>query len=196
VTGRVGGRSDLLRFVLDPDGVVTPDFSGALPGRGAWVAAERTAVEEAGRRMAFSRAFRREARLRAGLDPAAFAGEVETALAARALSALGLARRAGDVAPGYEKARARAETGAAALVLIARDAADGGAEKLARAAGATPVCRAFDAAAQSAALGLDGVVYAALSPGGAADRLLVELRRLAGFRAGAAATTPAPLKPE
>lgn len=185
MTGRAGGKSDFLRFVLDPEGIVTPDLAERLPGRGAWVCANRNAVENAARRMAFSRAFRREAKLRGGSDPEAFAGEVETALAGRALAALGLARRAGAVATGAEKARALAESGGAALVLIARDAADGGAEKFARAAGAAPICRAFDAAAQSAALGLDGVVYAALRRGAAADRLIFEWRRLEAYRAGA-----------
>lgn len=186
MTGRAGAKSEFLRFVLDPDGVVTPDLGGRLPGRGAWVLASREAVERAARRMAFSRAFRREARLAAGADPEGFAAGIEVLLAARARSALGLARRAGAVAPGFEKARALAEAGGAALLLIARDAADGGADKLARAAGGAPVLRVFDAAELASALGLPGVVYAALGRGPQAERLAFELRRLEAYRGGAA----------
>ena len=49
----------LLRFVLSPQEEVVPDINGKLPGRGVWVTARRIAVEEAVRRRAFQRAFKK-----------------------------------------------------------------------------------------------------------------------------------------
>ena len=62
------------------------------------------------------------------------------------------------------------------------DAADGGAEKLARIAGLTPVVRAFSIARQSGALGIDKAVHVIIGPGPHANRFLREIERLAGFR--------------
>ena len=36
--------TELLRFVLDPDGRVTPDLRNRLPGRGVWVSANAATV--------------------------------------------------------------------------------------------------------------------------------------------------------
>jgi len=42
VSGEVMAEERLIRFVAGPDGVVTPDLARKLPGRGLWVAADRT----------------------------------------------------------------------------------------------------------------------------------------------------------
>lgn len=174
----------LVRFALSPDGVVTPDLSAKLPGRGAWVEASRAAIEKAAARGLFARAFRREARAPEGL-----ADLVEAGLEKRALSAIGLARRAGAAAVGFDQAAAAARAGAV-CVISAADAADGGAEKLARAARAGRIVRAFSVASLSAALGKDGVRHIALSKGQPADRFLEEATRLSGFRPVFAPSAP------
>ena len=55
--------SELIRFVIGPEGEVVADIKSRLPGRGLWVTATRDALNEAIRRRAFSRGFRREVRL-------------------------------------------------------------------------------------------------------------------------------------
>ena len=40
-------KEELIRFVLCPVGVVTPDLSEKLPGRGIWVSAKSSALLEA-----------------------------------------------------------------------------------------------------------------------------------------------------
>jgi predicted RNA-binding protein YlxR (DUF448 family) len=55
--------SDLIRFVIGPDGEAVPDVKNKLPGRGLWVTATRDAVGEAVKRKAFARGFKREVRL-------------------------------------------------------------------------------------------------------------------------------------
>ena len=39
-------KEAMIRFVLSPDNVVTPDIAARLPGRGVWVAAERRHVSQ------------------------------------------------------------------------------------------------------------------------------------------------------
>jgi hypothetical protein len=50
-------RSELIRFVAK-DGVVIPDPSKSLPGRGVWVHPTPACVEQAIKRNAFGRALR------------------------------------------------------------------------------------------------------------------------------------------
>ena len=60
-TGVVRPKTDLIRFVLSPDGIVTPDIAEKLPGRGLWLTADADALKAAVRKGAFSRAARRKA---------------------------------------------------------------------------------------------------------------------------------------
>ena len=44
VSGEVLPEGKLIRFVVSPDGEVTPDVAATLPGRGIWVSATRKAL--------------------------------------------------------------------------------------------------------------------------------------------------------
>lgn len=145
------------------------------------MSARRVCVEQAARG-AFARAFKADVSAPKPSDAQRFADEVGEMIGARALSALGLARKAGAAVAGFEKVREALSAGRAAILLSADDASDGGAEKLARLAGASPVIRAFSTARQSAALGLDKAVHVAVLKGSHAERLLKEIARLRGFR--------------
>lgn len=193
-TGEAGTRETLIRFVLDPGGVVVADLAARLPGRGAWVGASRAAVETAAAKGLFSRAFKKPARLADGVTPALLAEAVASGLHERALSALGLARRVRKAVAGFDQVRSALGERTAAAVLTAEDAGADGAEKIARLAGSAPVIRAFSVAEQSAALGKPGVTHAALLAGAEAERFLRDVRRLAGFRTVFAAKAPAEIK--
>ncbi len=166
-----------VRFVLAPDGTVTPDFSGKLPGRGAWVTARRDALEAAIKRQAFSRSFKAPT-----TTPASLIDLVEAGLAKGALSALGLARRTGDAVTGFEKARAALKDGKASVWISARDGAADGKRKMSGAAKDAAQIMLFDEHELSAALGRDHVIHAAIMKGAAAKRFLQAARRLEGFR--------------
>ncbi|HET6224250.1 MAG TPA: DUF448 domain-containing protein, partial [Dongiaceae bacterium] len=47
VTREVLPKTDLVRFVVGPDGVLVPDVAGRLPGRGLWVKAQRDVLAAA-----------------------------------------------------------------------------------------------------------------------------------------------------
>ena len=178
-------RERLIRFVLDPDGVVTPDFAARLPGRGAWLETRRKSVEAAAAKGLFSRAFRKPARLPDKESAQSFADRIEVGLKRRALDAVGLARRQGALVAGFEKTMAALRSGKAAALIVAADGSEDSAAKMLRAAGGTAVVRDFTAEELSAATGLDRVVFAAAKTGAAAQRIVQEAARLQAYRTGA-----------
>lgn len=184
VTRSVRPKESLVRFVVDPDGLVTPDLEERLPGRGMWVSADRGALEQAVDARRFGRAARRGVTIPDGL-----VDRVESMLARRCTELLGLARRAGLAVAGYEKVRARLRAGDAALLLAAVDGAADGRGKLRALAPELPVADAMTAAEIGAAFAREHVVHAALAAGGLTERLRGELARLAGVRGTGTATT-------
>lgn len=173
VSGERGDPAGLLRFVAGPGGEVVPDLEGDLPGRGMWVTARRSAVAEAVRRKAFSRAAR--AALTAAPDLPDLVAEL---LRRRALARLGLAQRGGALVAGADKVREWVEKGRAGLLLQAADGAADGRRRLAHLAQALPLVAMYDGQELSLALGRENVVHAAIATGGAAERALQDALRL------------------
>jgi len=180
VSGEVMEEARLIRFVPGPDGLVVPDLARKLPGRGLWVAADRASVETAARKGLFSRAAK--AKLQAPPD---LADQVESLLRRRLLSALGLARKAGDLTSGFEKVSAAIQSGKAAWLIEASDGAADGRRKLwaqARRQSRPPgLLGVFTASELGLALGLENVIHTAFLAGRAADRWAQDVHRLAGF---------------
>ena len=58
-TGEVQPKRGLIRFAVGPDGQIVPDVLEKLPGRGIWVAAERSALVTAVEKKLFSRGAKR-----------------------------------------------------------------------------------------------------------------------------------------
>src|SRR5262249_58402582 len=98
VTGDEGTPERMIRFVIGPQGEVVPDLARKLPGRGLWIWAERTAVEQAVARKLFAKAARAAVSV-----PADLAERVERLLLGRALEDLSRARRAGRAVAGFVK---------------------------------------------------------------------------------------------
>jgi predicted RNA-binding protein YlxR (DUF448 family) len=178
VTGEVRPREELLRFVVDADGRLTPDITGRLPGRGIWLSPDRDSVKRARSRKLFERSARRALQIDEGLDD-----RIETLLASRCVELIGLARRAGQALAGFEKVRAMLRQGRATVLLAARDGAEDGREKLRAAAPELPVVDCLEADELGRAFGRERTVHAALSHGALAANLQVEARKLKGFRA-------------
>ena len=176
-TGESGEVAPMIRFVLAPDGALTPDLAEKLPGRGAWVTAGRAELAQAVKKRAFARAFRQPVDAPEGL-----ADRLEALLAQRAVEALSLARKAGLAVAGFEKVKARLREGGVAALMAARDGAADGRAKLAPLAGEAEIVESLTADEMGQAFGRQTAVHAALSPGGATIRVLREARRLDGFR--------------
>ena len=176
-TRRVADRATLIRFVVAPGGDVVPDVAGKLAGRGLWLSADRNVINTACTKSLFGKGFRSSVVVGDKL-----ADRVESLLARRCMEFLGLARRAGEAAVGFEKVRALVAAEAAAVLVTACDAGADGRRKLSGAAKTLPVVSAFSAAELAAALGREHTVYVALKKGRLAGKFVAEARRLAGFR--------------
>jgi predicted RNA-binding protein YlxR (DUF448 family) len=181
VSGEVMDEQRLIRFVAGPEGSVVPDVARKLPGRGLWVAANRASIETAARKGGFSRSAK--TKLSA---PADLADQVETQLKLRILAGLGMARRAGDLTWGFEKAVSAIASGKAAWLIEASDGAPDGRRKILSVARKAPnnprLFGVFSADELGLALGLDNVIHLVLLAGQGAQRWTADVERLAGFR--------------
>lgn len=187
VSRRALPKHAMVRFVVAPDGRVVPDIAERLPGRGLWVRAEREAVVTACSRGHFAKAARRAVNVAPGL-----ADEVERQLAARALSLLGFARRAGAIAFGHDRVREMIEGGRAALLIEASDASPGSRARMTARSGDLPQVALFTREELGAPLGRDEIVHIALEAGPLTESFLAAARRLDEFRRSAGASDVAP----
>jgi hypothetical protein len=190
-TRTVRPLSDLIRFVVGPDGEAVPDLKRKLPGRGVWVTATQDALGDAIKRKAFARGFRRDVR-----TPADLVTRTERLLERAALDALAMAGKAGRVAVGFSKVEAVLEDGEAVALLHAAEASPDGVRKLDAVVRRRPqggpisVIGILTSAQLDLALGRPNVIHAALLAGPASDTVLARLQRLERFRTGDQATRP------
>ncbi|PIW26133.1 MAG: hypothetical protein COW30_16665 [Rhodospirillales bacterium CG15_BIG_FIL_POST_REV_8_21_14_020_66_15] len=182
VTGKKRPVAELLRFVVGPDDRIVPDLAAGLPGRGLWLSARRDVVNTASEKKLFAKAAKRKV-----IVPPDLADEIEAQMVRRCMDALGLARRAGQVVAGFEKANAWLRAARGGLLVAARDGGEDGKSKLRALAPGLAQFTVLDAAELGRALGRDHVVHAVVAPGRLADRLVFEQNRLLGFREGAPA---------
>lgn len=174
-------RRELIRFVIGPDGGLALDLEEKLPGRGYWVGADSKSLDAARRGRAFQRAAQRQFSLPGDLE-----ARVEAGLVQRCCGLLGLARRSGLLAAGFEGASEWLRAGRGGLLVEALDGAENGRRALAGLARGLPVVSVLTAAEIGAAIGRDITVHAVLGPGRLAERFAREAGRLAGFRNGTA----------
>ena len=174
-------EAHLIRFALSPDGIVTPDVAAKLPGRGAWVRADRASIETAARKGAFARAFKAQVKV-----PDDLATLTETLIA----------RRAGAIAVGATQVEAVIRGKPAFMLIEAEDGAAEGREKLMSLhiglwGRPPPAVGCFSAADLGVALGRERVIHACLLQERLAVGWAAEIGRLAGFRAIVPGSWPA-----
>jgi predicted RNA-binding protein YlxR (DUF448 family) len=182
VTGEIMPEDRLIRFVAAPDGQIVPDIAAKLPGRGIWVEASRKSIVLAIEKKLFARAAK--ANVLASSD---LVQRTEKALVMRLLGDLGLARRSGALALGFDNVlRALDGPKPPALLVEATDGSGDGKRKLYNAAHARElkpvVLDCLSSAELGLALGRENVIHAAVQPGGLAERLTLDARRLAALR--------------
>lgn len=175
VSGERLPKAALLRFVVDPENRLVFDPAERLPGRGLWLKAERDMISTAASKRLFSKAARQSVDVPEGLENLVAAG-----LKRRCLDRLGLARRAGLVAMGFEQVRALIKTGRAALLLEASDGSSESRRKMMEIAPGVPVIDDFTGFELGQALGRDHVVHVALSADKLTNVLREDCKRLRG----------------
>jgi hypothetical protein len=153
-----------------------------LPGRGVWVRADRASIELARRKGGFARSLKEKAIAEDGL-----ADVVELLLARRCLDFLGLARKAGALAFGFDSVVLQIRASPPFGLVEAADGAVEGREKIQKLFfglwGREPeMVGCFTGAELGMALGRDRVVHACWLQERMARKWVVEIGRLAGFR--------------
>ncbi len=181
-SGESGPETGMVRFVADPDSMIVPDLAARLPGRGAWVSANRTSLETVIKKRLFARSLKQAVRVSDDL-----VDTVERLLAQRFFDGLGVARRAGALVTGFETVCETLRKGEPVFLLEASDGAVDGRQKIvklaAKAAPGSLVAAFGDAARFGAALGLGHAVHGAVLAGRHGERAVRDAGRLSGFRA-------------
>ena len=195
VTREVMDPSALIRFVAGPDGSVVPDLKRNLPGRGVWVTATKSCVEQAVSKALFARGLKTKATADPNLPDL-----VEKLLQEAALGALGFARKAGQCITGAGKVDGLIRSGKAIAVLHATDGSEDGLRKVGQAVHAAErelgdsggksgvrrkrieIWRIFSSTQLNMALGATNVIHAALIDGGAARNFAIRAAELSNYR--------------
>ncbi len=170
-------QPEMLRFVLSPEDVVTPDMDRKLPGRGYWIKSGRAELERACARNLFARSARRQVQV-----PDDLFEQVESSLVRRISNLLSLARKSGEVVAGYERVLEELRKGSVGLLLQASDGSPRQAGKLAGRARRVENSHCLTATELGIALRRQKVIHAAVKAGGLSERVRVESRRLSGVR--------------
>jgi len=174
---------ELIRFVVGPDGQVVPDIKRKLPGRGIWISATRTALDEAIKRRVFARGFRKDVS-----TPDDLGAMTERLLERSALEALAIVGKAGQVVTGFSKVEGAIGAGEATVLIHATDGAADGKRKLAAVVRRNdetremPTIEAFSAQQLDLALNRLNVIHAALLDGPVSATFVARAQRLMRFR--------------
>lgn len=169
--------SNLIRFVLDPNDVVTPDISERLPGRGMWVSANREDIDKAIDQNLFSKSAKQQATIPDGLVDL-----IEALIIKRAIDLLSMARKSGQAICGFEKTKSAMMSERWYILLQAEDGSTPQKQKIRPSAVDNSYISCFTAQELGLAFGREHVIHAAVSKGGLSARILLEANRLAGFR--------------
>ena len=177
VSRETGPKSGLIRFVVGPEDQIVPDIAGKLPGRGLYVAANRTLLGKAVKKNLFSRAAKRPVKV-----PETLVADVEAQLAARVASLIGLARKAGRAVAGFEKVKNWLINEDAQVLVQASDGSGRGKNKLSSPPGKGAFIGVLTATELGLAFGREHVIHAALAPGGLTKSIVEDAARLSGLR--------------
>ena len=188
-TGEVQPKRGLIRFGISPDGQIVPDILEKLPGRGIWIASERSALEEATKKSLFSRSAKQAVTLSDTLID-----DVETLLAKRLIDGISMARKAGSAIAGFEKVKDWLGKDEARILFQASDGSERGKSKLHAPGGRGSFFEVLSASELGLSFGRERVIHAALGFGGLTERIREDAIRLSGVRELDSGTTTEEVK--
>jgi predicted RNA-binding protein YlxR (DUF448 family) len=121
-----GGKGELIKLALAPSGVVV-DYNERLPGRGAYVCPGRGCIDDALDGRALSRAFKCKVPAQ---DKPLFYEELTKRVEKKAASLLGMSKKSGHVAAGFDAAVEAARKHPGGLFVLAHDISENTGQKL------------------------------------------------------------------
>ena len=154
-----------------------PDILEKLPGRGIWVAAERSALETAVKKGLFARGAKQQVSVSDTL-----VDDVEALLAKRLIDGISMARKAGKAVAGFEKVKDWLGREEARILFQAIDGSERGKSKLFPPGGKGSFFEVLTASELGLSFGRERVIHAALGFGGLTERIREDAIRLSGVR--------------
>lgn len=168
---------ELIRFVLSPDNIVTPDLDEKLPGRGAWVSVSKADLEKAIKNNLFKASFKSNAIILDGLIET-----IRNALEKKCLNTLNIARRSGDCILGFDKASSAAKNVPIAVYVTAAKGDSDSRKKLENILpNNAEIVDFWDADVLSANFGTENTNHVVLKRSGIAEKFIKEYRKLYAF---------------
>ena len=186
VTRKTLQADKLVRFVVGPSGELVPDLKQKLPGRGCWVSAKKSIIDQAVKRKIFANALKSEVDI-----PDNLSTMVDMLLTKSTLGMFGMARKAGQFITGSAKVDAALRSGGAIASFHAKDAAEDGIRKLNQARTfylrmtdeeMIPSFSLFSSDEMSNVLGEGNFIHAAALAGRAGGSVLKRAKALAEYR--------------
>jgi predicted RNA-binding protein YlxR (DUF448 family) len=177
-----GIKGELIKLANTPQGVII-DYSEKLPGRGAYVCAEMPCIGKVLKEGALSRAFKESVKSPKTED---FVAELDKKINRKIASLLGMARKSGVVAAGFDSAIEAAMRDTGGLVIMAQDLSDN-TRKKAMEAGTGFTGRLVEYSTKDmlgSMLGMDPVGIVFIKNKELSDSLNKEIRRLINIRRG------------
>ena len=113
-SGETCYKSDMIRFVADPNNEILPDIAEKLPGRGIWIKANKNALTKAISKKLFLKATNSKVLVKNDLPSL-----VEDILLKKVISLISLSRKSGNAIFGYEKVKSSLINGTARILIQA-----------------------------------------------------------------------------
>lgn len=168
-------KTEMIRFVVAPNGEIAVDLAAKLPGRGIWIIAKRDAIEEAIKANLFAKGAKRKVAIPDGL-----ADNIEALLLKRVKETIGLAKKAGLSIAGLEKVKARLLklNSSKGLLLVAKDAGRDADDRILPLADGWRLIRSLDGTILGASQGRQRTVYITIEAGKLSSRVENDIKRL------------------
>ena len=176
-SGKKFNKSDMVRFIVDPNNEILPDISEKLPGRGIWVKTEKNALDQAISKNLFLKAANKKVLVRKNLSSL-----VEDILVKTVISLISLSRKSGAALNGYEKVKSSLIDGTAKVLIQAKDGSVNQKRKLRPPSGKENYINCLSSKELGEAFGRNYVVHVSLTSGGLSKRVVHEASRLNKLR--------------
>jgi len=174
---QTGGKKQLVRYVVAPDGELLVDYRQRLPGRGAYTCVTAECLQAAVKRNSFQRSFKGRCRT---VDVVELQQQLVSALDQRIIGLIGMSRKSGQFVTGTNAVIESLRRGTSlALVVIAADISATIGKKIETLAKKNSICsvRLYDKQTIGQMLGKEERSVIAIPSGLLADSLLNELHR-------------------
>ena len=176
-SGETCYKSDMIRFVVDPNNEILPDIAEKLPGRGIWIKTNKNALSKAISKKLFLKATNNKVLVKNDLPSL-----VENILLKNLISLISLSRKSGNAIFGYEKVKSSLINGTARVLIQARDGSINQKGKLRPPKGTNTYIDCLTSNELGEAFGRNYVVHVSLTSGGLSKRVVHEASRLNKLR--------------